>query len=112
MKKTYSLIVEGKHADRLLDALKHDIRKYFKRCRTIGLPPEVDYWDFDCAVGADAATSIAVHPSNVVTQVDVIAKEGHASVYVMVEAKHGVRSFVQREQQADEQSNDDEPKQS
>lgn len=112
MKKTYPLIVEGKNADRLLDALKHDIRKYFKRCRAIELPPEVDYWDFDCVVGADAASAVAVHPSNVLTQVDVLAKDGLANVYVMVEAKHGVRSFVQREQQADDQSNDDEPKQS
>jgi Family of unknown function (DUF6172) len=97
MKKTYPLIVEGKNADRVLEAVKHDIRKYFKRSRGIELPPEVDYWDFDCAVGADAPTSVVVHSSNVLTQVDVIAKEGHTSVYVLIEAKHGVRSFVQRE---------------
>jgi hypothetical protein len=97
MKKTYPLIVEGKNADRVLEAVKHDIRKYFKRCRGIELPPQVDYWDFDCSVGADGPTSIVVHPSNVLTQIDVIAKEGHASVYVLIEAKHGVRSFVQRE---------------
>ncbi len=112
MKKTYPLIVEGKNADRLLDALKHDIRKYLKRCRAIELPPEVDYWDFDCAVGADAASAAVVHPSKVLAQVDLLAKEGLASVFVVVEAKHGVRSFVQREQQADNQSNENELKQS
>jgi hypothetical protein len=102
MKKTYPLIVEGKNADRLLDALKHDIRKYFKRCRAVALPPAVDFWDFDCAIGADATATIPVHPANVLTQIDTFAKEGHVSVYVSVEAKHGVRSFVQREQQPNE----------
>jgi hypothetical protein len=107
MKKTYPLIVEGKNADRVLEAVKHDIRKYFKRCRAAKLPKDVDFWDFDCAVGADAANTTAVHPSSVVTQVDVVAKEGHASVYVVVEAKHGMRSFVQREQQPSDQLNDE-----
>jgi Family of unknown function (DUF6172) len=106
MKKTYPLIVEGKNADRVLEAVKHDIRKYFKRCRAAQLPKDVDFWDFDCAVGADATNTTAVHPSSVVTQVDVVAKEGHASVYVVVEAKHGMRSFVQREAQSGDQPGD------
>ncbi len=97
MKKTYPLIVEGKNADRVLEAVKHDIRKYFKRCRAAKLPADVDFWDFDCLVGADAASAVAAHPSSVVTQVDVVAKEGHASVFVAIEAKHGMRSYVPRE---------------
>jgi Family of unknown function (DUF6172) len=97
MKKTYPLIVEGKNADRVLEALKFDIRKYFKRCRAAELPQNVDFWDFDCSVGADATSAAVVHPSNVITQIDVLAKEGHASIYVMIEAKHGLRSYVQRD---------------
>ncbi|MFY8042823.1 MAG: DUF6172 family protein, partial [Rhodoferax sp.] len=42
MKKTFSLAVEGKHPDRLLDAIKHEIRKYFKRERNRSLPEGVD----------------------------------------------------------------------
>ncbi|MEY4436090.1 MAG: hypothetical protein RL175_1045, partial [Pseudomonadota bacterium] len=30
MKKTFQLHVEGKHPDRLLEAIKHEIRKYLK----------------------------------------------------------------------------------
>ena len=33
MKKTFQLQVEGKHPERLLEAIKHDIRKYLKRER-------------------------------------------------------------------------------
>ena len=48
MKKNYPFIAEGKNTDRLLEAAKHDIRKYVKRCRRADLPEGVDYWDFDC----------------------------------------------------------------
>jgi hypothetical protein len=37
MKKTYPLNTEGKNRDRLLDAIKHDIRKYVARQRRV--PP-------------------------------------------------------------------------
>jgi Family of unknown function (DUF6172) len=109
MKKTYPLIVEGKNADRVLEAVKHDIRKYFKRCRAAKLPADVDFWDFDCLVGADAANTTAVHPSSVVTEVDVVAKAGHASVYVVVEAKHGMRSYVPREPSANDETHNEDP---
>ena len=62
MKKTYPLIAEGKHPDRVLDAVKHDIRKYFKRERSRPVPAGADFWDFDCKVGtsADSAEEVRV----------------------------------------------------
>ena len=38
MKKTFKLNVEGKHPDRVLEAVKHEIRKYVKRQRRVPLP--------------------------------------------------------------------------
>ena len=38
MKKTYPLNTEGKNRDRLLDAIKHDIRKYVARQRRVPVP--------------------------------------------------------------------------
>ncbi len=96
MKKTYPLQIEGKNADRVLEAAKHDIRKYVKRCRGVSLPKDVDFWDFDCKAGADAASATAVHLASLIAQVDVVAKEGHASVYVEVEAKPGHRVYESR----------------
>ena len=47
MKKTFPLQQEGRHPDRVLDALKHELRKYMARERRRPLPPETDFWDFD-----------------------------------------------------------------
>jgi hypothetical protein len=94
MKKTYLLLPEGKNPERILEATKHDIRKYVKRCRGVSLPEGVDFWDFDCKVGKDVASAVAVHLADVTKQLDVVAKEGAASAYVEIEAKHGHRVYV------------------
>ena len=38
MRRTYRLDIEGKHPERLLEASKHDIRKYVRRERGKPLP--------------------------------------------------------------------------
>ena len=78
MKKTFQLHVEGKHPDRVLDAIKHEIRKYLKRERRRDLPEGVDYWDFDCKFGLTQETAEVVHLDNVMTCIDNAAKEQQA----------------------------------
>ena len=92
MKKTYALNIEGKNRDRLLDAAKHDIRKYVKRERARALPAGVDFWDFDCKLGTDQASAAVLHFASLITSVDTLAKEGADSFYVEVVTKHGHRT--------------------
>jgi hypothetical protein len=91
MKKNFPLQAEGKHPDRVLEAVKHEIRKYFKRERNRDVPKGVDFWDFDCKVGLSADTAEVVRVSGVIEAVDAAAKSGAASVYVEILSKHGVR---------------------
>jgi hypothetical protein len=91
MKKNFPLHAEGKHPDRVLEAVKHDIRKYFKRERNRDVPKGVDFWDFDCKVGLTADSAEIVRVSAVIEVVDAAAKTGAASVYVEILSKHGVR---------------------
>ena len=91
MKKNFPLHVEGKNPDRVLDAVKHDIRKYFKRERGRDVPKGVDFWDFDCKVGLNADTAEVVRVGAVIESVDAAAKSGAASVYVEILSKHGMR---------------------
>jgi hypothetical protein len=92
MKKTFQLRIEGKHPDRVLDAVKHEIRKYVKRERRRALPDGVDYWDFDCKFGATQADAASVHFGALIGHVDALAKEGGVAFYVEILAKHGVRT--------------------
>lgn len=91
MRKTYPLRPEGKHPDRVLDAVKHDIRKYQKRERRRELPAGADFWDFDCRFGADQDSAQTVHPGELMGLLDALAKDGATQCYVELLAKPGVR---------------------
>jgi hypothetical protein len=91
MKKNFPLQIEGKNPDRVLEAVKHEIRKYFKRERNRALPKDVDFWDFDCKVGLTADSAAVVKVSAVIEGIDALVKEGAASVYVEILSKHGIR---------------------
>jgi hypothetical protein len=92
MKKTFQLRLDGKHPDRVLEAVKHEIRKYVKRERRRALPEGVDYWDFDCKFGDSEASAASVHFATLIGHVDALAKEGGTAFYVEILAKHGVRT--------------------
>ena len=91
MRKTFQLTQEGRHPDRVLEAVKHEIRKYLKRERRRDLPEGVDFLDFDCRCGATKDSAQVVHLSALMTSLDAVAKEGATEAYVEVLAKPGVR---------------------
>lgn len=91
MKKTFQLKPEGKHPDRLLEAIKHEIRKYVKRQRRVPLPAGVDFWDFDCRFGVSEAAAQSVHFATLTALMDGIAREGGDAFYVEILAKNGHR---------------------
>jgi hypothetical protein len=91
MKKNFPLQIEGKNSDRILEAVKHEIRKYFKRERNRAVPKDVDFWDFDCKVGITAELAEVVKVSAVIESLDALAKEGAASAYIEILSKHGIR---------------------
>ena len=92
MKKTFKLNIEGKNKDRVLDATKHEIRKYVKRQRRVPLPAGVDFWDFDCKFGVSAETASAVHFATLTALIDAAAQAGNDAFYLELLAKEGRRT--------------------
>jgi hypothetical protein len=92
MKKTFQLQVEGKHPERLLEAIKHDIRKYLKRERRRDVPEGADFWDFDCKFGLTEEAAEVVHLANVITCIDNAVANKATQFYVELLAKPGVRT--------------------
>jgi hypothetical protein len=92
VKKIFPLNIEGKNKDRVLDATKHEIRKYVKRQRRVPLPAGVDFWDFDCKFGASATTAQAVHFATLTALIDAAALAGDNAFYLELLAKEGIRT--------------------
>lgn len=91
MKKTFKLHIEGKNSDRVLEAIKHEVRKYLKRERRKVLPAGVDYWDFDCKFGVTEAEAEPVHLAEIIKKMDGVAQSGGEGFYVEILAAHGIR---------------------
>jgi hypothetical protein len=96
VKKTFKLNIEGKNRDRVLEATKHEIRKYVKRQRRVELPAGVDFWDFDCRFGATEEAAQGVHFASLTALIDATAQAGADSFYIELLAKNGVRSHKPR----------------
>ena len=91
MKNTFSLAVEGKNRDRVLEAIKHEVRKYVQRERRRALPEGVDFWDFDCRFGTTQETAEVVHLAALTGLMNDVAKAEGPQFYVEILAKHGKR---------------------
>jgi len=91
MKKTFIMSHPKIKLPRLVEAIKHEVKKYLKRERRKPLPDGVDYWDFDCRYGADQASSETIHVSTINKYISQAEAEQLESFYLEILAKPGVR---------------------
>ena len=88
MKKIFKLTDEKKHEDRVLEAVKNDIRKYVKREKKKDLPDKATmYWDFDCKIGATAEDAKVVAYEELIKALDGVKATGAKECYVEILAK-------------------------
>lgn len=91
MKKTFTLTHPKIKYDRLIEATKHDVKKYVKRERKKNLPEGVDFWDFDCKFGNTAEDVQEIHLAEINKYIDRAKEQQLESFYVEILAKPGIR---------------------
>ncbi len=106
MKKTFQLHVEGKNPERLLEAIKHEIRQYLKRERRKPLPAQADFWDFDCRFGLSEETAEVIHVGAFMDRINEAAVAQAPAFYLELLAKPAQRSFVARASTVDDGDED------
>lgn len=101
MKKTFELTHPKIKPARMVDAIKHDIKKYVKRERNKKLPLDTDYWDFDCKFGDTEDVAEVIHLSAINKAIDASVESGALRFYVEIIAKAQVRQFSGTEPEFD-----------
>jgi hypothetical protein len=91
MKKTFPLKLPGKADPRVLEGVKHDVRKYVKRERRKALPDGFDRWNFRCKIGPDRDHAADCELDSINPALDAIANAGGAEAYVEILAEPGNR---------------------
>jgi len=92
MKKTFILTHEKINLARLVESVKFEVKKYIKRERNKKLPKGVDYWDFDCKYGHNAAEANTIHISTINKCIDEAERLELDSFYLEIMAKPGIRN--------------------
>ena len=92
MKKNFSLTETNKKPDRVVEAIKYEINKYLARERRKTLPEGVDYWEFQCKVGATDTSAKSVHSNEIGKSIDELATQNVPSVYIEILAKAGIHA--------------------
>ena len=87
MKKTFQLIQESKKPERVIEATKHEIRKYMKRERAKKLPNDTDYWEFECRFGRDSDMAESITSREIITALDGAFEENWSHCYIEIIAK-------------------------
>lgn len=86
MKKTFSLKDPAKADQRVVETIKHEVRKYAKRERRKPLPEGFDLWELQCRVGPEPALAGSRPFKEVAAAIDAVAAAGGAAVYVEIMA--------------------------
>ncbi len=91
MKKTFKLTNTKIKVARVVEGVKHEVRKYLKRERRKKLPEGVDFWDFDCKFGGTAEEATEIHLSEINKCIDEAEEKQLESFYIEILAKPGYR---------------------
>jgi hypothetical protein len=87
MKKTFALTHPKLNTARLVDAIKHEIKKYLARERRKALPDGKDYWTFDCRFGATEDTAEQIFTSEINKKIDAAVAEALPAFYIEILAR-------------------------
>ena len=102
MKKTFKLTHPKIKPDRLIEAVKSDVRKYLKRERNKTLPEGADFWDFDCRFGHTEEDAKEIHVSEFPQLIEATKEQQLESFYVeiLVKPARRVKKPVSRDSES------------
>lgn len=87
MKQTFKLVHPKIKAARIVDSIKHDIKKYLKKERSNALPKGTKFWSFDCKLGTTEEMAAVVTLSSLMSSIDEMAERKVETIYVEMTAK-------------------------
>jgi hypothetical protein len=93
MKKTFVLSHPKIKLPRLVDSIRHEVKKYLRRERNKPAPDGADFWDFDCRFGADKDNAEVIHLGAINQHIDEAEKNELASFYLEIIAKPGFKKI-------------------
>jgi hypothetical protein len=87
MKKTFKLEHPKIKVPRVVDSIKHDIKKFLKKERQKPVPAGAKYWGFDCKLGPSEEAAVAVELAALTKGIDKLVADNIMTIYIEIKAK-------------------------
>ena len=87
MKKTFQLTASNKQPERVVEAIKNEIRKYIKREKRKTLPEGMNVWNIDCKFAKDGAEPEVIQFQDITKCIDEAAASEAKSIYLELLSK-------------------------
>jgi len=105
MRKQFKLQDDKRKPERMLEAMKNEIRKYLKRERKKKLSDaSTMFWDFDCKYGKSRESSQVVEIKDLIKVLDITLSENWEECYVEILAKEVAKPIKEEVVVAEEES--------
>ncbi|AXH15356.1 DUF6172 family protein [Malaciobacter mytili] len=92
MKKTFKLEDGKRHPDRIIEAIKHEVRKYIKREKKKALPQEADFWKFECKSSINNEEPKTIAYSEITKAIDEASIQKAETLYLEIIATEGFKN--------------------
>jgi len=87
MKKTFNLAHPKIKVARVVDSVKHDIKKSLKKERKKDLPSGANYWGFDCKFGQSEETATTIEFATLTKNIDDLVANNILTIYIEITPK-------------------------
>jgi hypothetical protein len=84
MKRTFNLDHPKIKVPRIVDSIRHDIKKFLKKERKKPLPSGTKYWGFNCKLGSSEDTAVEVPLSALTKSIDELVEKQIMTIYVEI----------------------------
>ena len=97
MKKTFLLTDEKKDPQRVLDSIKHNIRKYIKREKRKNLPEGSNFWKINCKFGQSEESAVDIRFEDLIKNINEVSKQNLDSFYIELISEAVTMDFKKKE---------------
>ncbi len=91
MNKSYKLIEEKRNKDRVVESIKHEIRKYIKREKNKPLPKDVDFWKLECKISKNSDKLASIEFQNLIKTIDILVLEEAEILNIEILSFEGIK---------------------
>ncbi len=83
-----------------MDAVKNEVRKYFKRERSKKLPENAAFWSFDCRFGESSEKAEPLPASQIIAALDKAHEAAWELCYIEIIAKASMKEATPKTEEA------------